>query len=232
MSDHFDNAVIWLVDQLGPVAEAGFLVVGKEPWVVTRDEVLVRIEIGYWHFDVPQTPNILSEEQSWRLFELCETRRGAFDFARHSAASYIQNGWTLPGGLQAFSVQYLGGQLNEPKIGRIDKHFGRKFLLYMYCRWAEILFCLKLTRGDNTPEQKSACDAVQEALSRVGVAIGFRAIKDICAGTHDSERQLREWVEEKYFPTLGEFWSKNQFLLKETVRWNKPKFPVMTKKAE
>ena len=147
--------------------------------------------------------------------------------ARHAAASYIQMGWTLPEGLKLFSVLFLGGQLKEPPLPKSDKAFAKRFMCLFYCCCATHLFKLRKTRNDGSVVCKSACDAVVEALTRCNVFVTFRALKDICAGTHDNEIALREWARLEFDPALAKFWEHNTHLQKD-LGWDKIKFPVMT----
>ena len=228
MSKHFDAAVDWLEQQLSPLAEAGFLVAGREPFLVTKDELMVRAEIGYWHFGNNSIPNVMSEAQAARLWELCEKRRGAFDMSRHAAATYIHQGWKLPEGLRIFATLYLGGQLSEPEVERVDRTFGRKFFLYSHCLYAHWIFKLELTSGDGTSVKVSACDAVSAAAERCGVHFSTRTVKDICVGSHANEREFRRWFHNDFCELVGEFWSENSQIFGSVAsRWKIENSPVM-----
>lgn len=226
MSEHFGAAVDWVETQLRPLAFAGFLSKGREPFYPTRDELLVRAEIGYWHFGSERIPNVMTDLQAAQLWRLCQVRRGAFDMARHAAASYIQCGWPMPEGLQSFAAMHLAGQLVEPPIERRDKTFFRRFVLYTYSYWAARAFLLDMTRNDGAKRKESACDAVNLALERCGVHTSERAVKDICLGVHGPERDLRDWVHREFVPAVDAFWRRNS-AVKPAPVWKKVKLPVM-----
>lgn len=210
-SARFEAAVKWVDSNISSMALAGFLGPGQPPWVVTASELRVRLAIDFWHFGNDNLPSPVTENQAALLWSMAEKERGAFDMARHLAATYIHHGWNLPEGLKIFSTLFLAGQMKEPMIEKGDRNFFRNFVIIFYSTFAASGFGLLRTRGDYS-DPISGCDAVVNALAKNGIHIGYRAAKDLIVGNKPSQRANHQKLQE-IFSEFESFSKRNQLLL-------------------
>lgn len=114
------------------------------------------------------------------LVERAESDRGAFDLARHILASRLFRNEPLPDKAREYAGLYIAGLIEPPKKLKAAKTFTTNLMLYWTAKRIEQELGLKLTRGDENIAKFSACDAVSDALGKLGHGKTYRAIKELC----------------------------------------------------
>ena len=133
------------------------------------------------------------------LFKICEENVAAFDLCKRIAAHSLLVNRALPPALQRFAGNYLAGLLKRPKgSGKRSITWLRNIYLLTLVRVAQKRFGLNRVRGDEKPDAKSACDAVALGLKKNGHSVSYRAIKELCVGSKEEQKTLRndfnDWV--------------------------------------
>lgn len=127
------------------------------------------------------------------LVSQAELERGAFDLAIRIVASRLVRGEALPESGRVFAGLCLVGMIKPPSKTKKAATFSNNLMLYWTAKRIEQDFGLTLTRGDDTGNT-SACDAVSQALERLGHAKTYRAIKELCH--HKSSGSMRQIAHE------------------------------------
>lgn len=193
MTNNFENAVAWIVGQLDVhVKDGAFIDQDMEPeyvYFVTHFGTAARTvrpidALGPGEIAVRDAFAV-------KLIEKSSTERASHQIAGFLAAACLGTGSKMPHALKEWSINVLTGKIQEPKRTRSSKHAFRNVALLNTAQLASELFGLPLTRNDEAIRQCSACDAVAEALSRLGHHVSFRAVKELCVGTSPQSRRIQ-----------------------------------------
>lgn len=162
--------------------------------------IRLRMELGiHWLRPTKERPVSLvtcSEEAAKELFSRCEFEPAAWDLCRAVATHCLNNGQLLPRAIAAFAARVLDGTIKEPKRPRRSANWMERLACLLMVELATRQAGLTRTRNDATGEKGrgySACDAVDEALRRVGHGKSYRALKEMCVSVAD--RQLRDDIQ-------------------------------------
>lgn len=136
-----------------------------------------------------------SENALLHLYSQARTDKGAYDIACRITTAKLFRGEPLSEAQSMFAGMVVGGILKcpPPEGKRITETFALNVNLILLAQILAQNFDLKLTRNDEGMAQASACDAVSEALTALGVAKSPRAIKELLV--HKSSARAREVVD-------------------------------------
>lgn len=129
------------------------------------------------------------------LFMQADTDKGAFDIASRIVTTKLLRGEPMSLEERIFSGQVLGGMRQCPpsegtrRAGSFALNIHTLAITHVVAQ----KFGLSLTRNDETTSKDSACDAVSDALSALGLAKSPRAIKELLF--HKSSERVREVAE-------------------------------------
>jgi len=146
------------------------------------------------------------------LVETAERDRGAFDLARRIVAARLIRNEPMPEKAYEFAGWNLAEVFNPPPRNKRALTFTNNVMLYWAAKRIEGEFDLKLTRGDENAAL-SSCDAVSEALKRIGHSKSYRAIKELCI--HKSAAPMRQmahtfnqilWETGLEYPEMRTYW--------------------------
>lgn len=126
------------------------------------------------------------------LYMHAGTDKGAFDIAVRWTTSKLLRNEPLSLEESQFAGLVLAGKMTAPPAEgkRLAQTFGLNVQLVMLATTLVPRFGLKAMRNDESEAHESACDAVSDALSELGHAKSWRAIKELLI--HDSSARVRE----------------------------------------
>lgn len=124
-----------------------------------------------------------------------ENDLGAYELLKRITASRLCRQEPLHEMMPAFAAGVLLGKITPPlsPSTKVAKTFAVNIQLVYLARALSKAFDLPLTRNDEARNKRSCCDAVSEALRRIGHHKSPRAIKDLL--THKTAVRIRETLD-------------------------------------
>ncbi len=107
--------------------------------------------------------------------------KGAFDYASRIIAGRMLRDEPLSQLERVFAAQVIGGmrECPPPEGKRLAEKFAMNVHLVFVSKLLVAKFGLTLTRNDASYERVSACDAISDALSNLGITKTPRSVKDL-----------------------------------------------------
>ncbi len=152
----------------------------------------------------------VDEPASRELYFEAEKNPSAYESAVKICATNLRYGAPLPYLLTQFVAQNLEGSFTYKKQrGKPpDKLFGQRAYFYLLARYlADAFFNSEIARNEMT-RKLSACDAVANAATALGVPITYTKVRDWCQ--HRDYKKMRrhadsfhDFLKDKYLHEIG-----------------------------
>lgn len=123
----------------------------------------------------------MPESRSFELGAIVSKCSETFELAKLIIKSNIGSGTPIPKGLLPFAFELIDGTARRPASAhrQADNHFFLNMMIFQLINTAIIEHGMTFTRNDTSP-QISACDAVSDALQRVGIQFSYSKVKELC----------------------------------------------------